>query len=454
MKIILLNPVTRNKGKVLRVERCQQKILSYIGIWPPVTLLEIATYLRYRGFNNIEIIDGEIEGYRFNELVLEIMKRKPNVVIVQATTPTIQDDIFFASLLKYKSKEVVIVFIGLHATIFPQELLKEDSIDHVILGEPEETICDLMSYYLEEKPNIKTIEGLGYKHNGKIIINKKRLPRENYDYPMMPDRGLLKNEKYILPLTKEIFTVIKTSRGCNFRCLFCTSASYYGKGWKARTPQNIIEEIKDVKNKHNIDTFLFLSDTFNGTKDFVKRLSSEIIEENLNIKWVSNSRVDLVDEEAVSLMKKSGCMLVSLGIESYDEDILERNKKDISIEDIDNGIRLFNKYGIKTYGYFIFGLEGENKKTLLKTTIKAMKSKLDFANFYSLTPYPGTYYFDKYKARDYKEYFHGISNIVSYDNLNRFTIRLCRYFAFAIFYLNPIRFMQLLKYFLHRRALC
>jgi len=454
MKIILLNPITRNKGKVLRVERCQQKILSYIGIWPPITLLEIATYLKCREFNNVEIIDGEVEKFSFNELVSEVIEKKPNVVVMQATTPTIQDDIFFASFLKQKSKEVTIVFIGLHATIFPQELLKEDSIDHVILGEPEETICDLMSYYLKEKPNIETIKGLGYKHNGKIIINKKRLPRENYNYPMIPDRRLLKNEKYILPLTKEIFTVIKTSRGCNFGCLFCTSASYYGKGWKARTPENIIEEIKDVKNKHNINTFLFLSDTFNGTKDFVKRLSSKIIEENLNIKWVSNSRVDLVDEEIVRLMKRSGCILVSLGIESYDEGILERNRKDVSIEDINNGIRLFNKYGIKTYGYFIFGLEGENKKTLLKTIIKALRSKLDFANFYSLTPYPGTSYFDKYKTRDYKEYFHGISNIVSYDNLHRFTIRFCRYFAFAIFYLKPIRFLQLLEYFLRKRILC
>lgn len=454
MKIILLNPVTRNGDKVLRVERCQQKMLSYVGAWPPITLLEIAAYLKYREFNNIEIIDGEIEGYCFNELVLEIMKRKPNVVIIQATTPTIQDDIFFASLLKQKSKEVIIVFIGLHATIFPQELLKEDSIDHVILGEPEDTVCDLMSYYSEKRPDIETIKGLGYKHNGKIIINEKRLPRDNHDYPIMPDRSLIKSERYILPLAKEVFTVIKTSRGCNFGCLFCTSASYYGKGWKARTPENIVEEIKDVKNRHSISTFLFLSDTFNGTKDFVKGLASKIIEENLNIKWVSNSRVDLVDEEIVSLMKKSGCMLVSLGIESYDEGILRRNRKDITIEDINNGIRLFNKYGIKTYGYFIFGLEGENKKTLLKTIMKALKSKLDFANFYSLTPYPGTSYFDKYKALDYEEYFHGISNIVSYDNLNRFTIRLCRYFAFAIFYLKPIRFIQLLKYFLRRRVLC
>lgn len=454
MKIILLNPVTRNGDRVLRVERCQQKILSYIGAWPPITLLEIAAYLRYQGFNNIEIIDGEVEKFNFNELVLEITKRRPDVVVIQATTPTIQDDILFASFLKQKSNEIIVIFIGLHATILPQELLKQDSIDHVILGEPENTISELMSFYLEKVPDMKDIRGLGYKHNGKIIINEKRLPKDNYDYPIMPDRSLVKNEKYILPLTKEIFTVIKTSRGCNFECLFCTSASYYGRGWRARTPENIIEEIKEVRNKHGISMFLFLSDTFNGSRDFVRKLCSKIIEEELNIKWASNSRVDLVDDKDADLMKRAGCVLVSIGIESYDEGILKKNRKNINVKDIDNGINFFSKYGIKTYGYFIFGLEGEDKKSILRTIIKALNSKLDFANFYSLTPYPGTWYFDKYKTRDYKEYFHGVSNIVGYNNLSRFAIRLYRYIAFILFYLRPRRFKAVLKYFLHRKVLC
>ena len=145
-KILLVNPVTRNNQKVLRTERCQQKLLLSVGIWPPVTLLEAAIYLKRRGFQNIEIIDGEIEGLVFNELVCEVVKKRPDMVVIQATTPTIEDDILFSSMIKRQSANTLTVFTGLHATVFPAELLKKSPVDYVVLGEPEETVAELADY--------------------------------------------------------------------------------------------------------------------------------------------------------------------------------------------------------------------------------------------------------------------------------------------------------------------
>lgn len=453
-KIVLVNPITRNGRKVLRVERCQQKVSTAVGIWPPVNLLEIATYLKHRGFSEVEIVDGEVEGLSQQGLSRKIAKDNPGLIVLQATTPTLEDDLFFALLLKKYIPHTRIIFTGIHATLFAEEILKEKAIDYIALGEPEEIIPDLADYLTRGKGALREIKGLGYKDKGRIIINDRRPVRDNYDYPIIPDRSLLKNERYIMPLTGRVFTVIKVSRGCNFNCSFCTSAAYYGRGWRSRTPTNIVAEIKDVKSKFGIDTFLFLADTFNGNNGFVQSLTSLIISEHLNINWVANSRLDLVDEENAKLMKRSGCMLVSLGIESYNEKVLERNRKVIKIEAIKQGIAIFRKYRIKTYGYFIFGLEGDNKRGALHTAFKAACSGLDFAHFYSLTPYPGTAYFSKYGTVKNNEYYHGISNIATYPGMNKFAVKTLRYLASLLFYARPDRLWTLTRYLVGRRLAC
>jgi len=448
MKITLVNPVTSNRIKVLRVERCQQKLISALGNWPPITLLEIAATLKQNGFFNIAIIDAQAGNLTFSELIRQVTKGIPDLVVIQATIPTIADDILFSSLLKENQPDITTVFIGMPATTLPDELLNEHSVDYVALGEPQDTISELAGYYLNKNTSLSRILGLGYKEGKKAIINKRRPVSKVYDYTAFPDRSLIDSKKYRLSLTGKPFTVIKTSRGCDFSCSFCTSQVYYGLGWKPRSPENIVKEIKNVKREQGIDNFLFLADTFNGTSEFVKELTTSIISSGLDIQWISNSRLDLVSEENVSLMKKSGCILVSLGIETYDEEILKRNKKFLKVEQIDKGIGIFKKYKILTYGYFIFGLEGETRKTISKTIKRAIFSKLDFAIFYSLTPYPGTEYFNVYKNKNWKNYYHGISDIVTYKHLGRLELKIYRYVALSLFYLHPRRLFKLLRYVL------
>jgi radical SAM superfamily enzyme YgiQ (UPF0313 family) len=451
-KIVLLNPVTRNKARVLRVERCQQKVLPGVGVWPPVTLLEIAAYLNYKGFLNLEILDAEAERVPFEALSDTVAEKVPALVVMQATTPTIEDDIECAARIKKALPETVVVFIGLHATVFPAELLRHEPIDYVIIGEPEVVVTALADYCLNRKGDRKEIKGLAYKDNSRICVNKAAEKRETYDYPLMPDRSLLKNDLYVLALTGSPFTVIKVSRGCDFQCPFCTSGAYYGRGWRARSPENIVAEIIDAKERFGLDTFMFLSDTFNNKSEFVDGLSSLIIEKKLNIRWVSNSRVDLVNESSARLMKKAGCMLVSLGIESFDEGVLRKNKKYMDRAAIKRAIEIFKNNGILTYGYFILGLEGETRASMVKTIFLARGSKLDYAIFYSLTPYPGTEYFNRHKISRWSDYFHGISDIVEYKGLSKKTIKLYKKLALFLFYGSPLRMFSLIRFLLRGKV--
>lgn len=453
-KIALVNPVTRKRNKVLRTERCQQKAITAVGIFPPIGLLEIAVYLKHRSFSEIELIDGEIEGLSQEGLSCKIALGNPGLIVLQSTTPTIEDDFCFAALLKERLKESRIIITGIHATVLPEEVLRQETIDYAAIGEPEETVSDLAVYLLRNKGSLKEIQGLAYKDSGRIVINGRRQPKDNYDYPLLPDRTLLENNRYIMPLTGKPFALIKVSRGCDFSCAFCTSKAYYGPGWRARSPENIVAEIKDIKEKTGIDTFLFLADTFNGKKEFVRGLTSLIIAEDLNIKWVSNSRLDLIDEEMASLMQRSGCILVSLGIESYSQRLLKRSGKALQEDAIKRGIDILRKHGIKTYGYFIFGLEGESKAGILRTALRAAFSGLNFAQFYSLTPYPGTPYFQKYGNTKWDGYYHGISDIVSYPGLNKFALKASRYIAGVIFYARPDRLWQLIQYLTQGRLTC
>jgi len=453
MNLVLLNPVTKNRVRVLRVERCQQKILSVVGIWPPITFLEIVAKLKIKDLGHIAVIDGETEGLSFDALIERVVMKSPDLVVIQSTTPTIEDDILFSSLLKARKPLLKTIFIGLPATTMTDWLLNYAAVDYAILGEPADTVCDLIEYLSGGKINLSEILGLGYKCNEQVFINQRRPAMDNYDYTVFPDRSILDNGKYRLSLISKQFTVIRTSRGCDSACSFCTSRAYYGPGWRPRSVENIIQEIRQVKGKQGIDSFLFLSDTFNGKKEFVKELTAAIISQGLDIQWVSNSRLDLLDEESVSLMKKSGCLLISLGIETFQEDILEKNKKFLKLEDIYRGINLLKRYGILTYGYFIFGLEGETRLSIWKTILRAVCSKLDFAIFYSLTPYPGTDYFQKYKNKNWKDYFHGTSNIVSYKHLSSLEIKIYKYAGLFLFYIRPRRLLLLAKYLLKRKLI-
>lgn len=422
-----------------------------VGIWPPITLLEIEAKLRENGFFDVDIIDAEAQDYSFTELTRQITIKSPRLAVLQATVPTLKDDLLLAALLKTSLPNLEIVFVGLASTTMPEDLLGNQQLDYVVIGQPEEVVCELARQRLNRSLKLSEIAGLGYKENGKICINKRRSSSGLPDYSVFPDYSKIDKQRYRLALTGKPFAVVKTSVGCDYGCSFCTSEAYYGKGWRGRSSENIVKTIEDIKLKQKIDSFLFLSDTFNGRKKFVMDLTSLILARGLKIKWVSNSRVDLVSQEQAALMKKSGCLLVSLGLESFDENILKNNNKFITGEQIKRGIEILHQQGILTYGYFILGLVGETRTSVFKTIFKAWQSKLDFANFYTLTPYPGTEYFNRFQNRDWKRYFHGISDIVTYPYLSSREINLYRYLALFLFYLRPRRLFLLIKYFLLRR---
>ncbi len=421
--------------------RCQIKVNPGIGVWPPIDLAQIASIIK-KYADNIFILDFMILHHSEREIFKKLSDFNPTVIIMQSSTPTLKNDILFFRKLKATLPNSIIIFFGLHATARPQDILCED-IRFAVRAEPEITLTELIRTFRDNRLDFGNIKGLSYWLDGKIFHNPDREYVEDLDSFPFPARDLLHNEEYVLPYNKEPFTIITVSRGCPYQCSFCTSRLYYGGSCRYRSPESIISEIEEVTGKYRIKNFIFLSDTFNFDKEFVFKLCSLIVSKKLNIRWVCNSRVDRLDEKMAQEMKKAGCWLISLGVESGSNTVLKNINKDVTIAQSQKTIKIAREAGIKTLCYFVFGLPGEDADTIRQTIDFIKKGQFNYAHFYTATPFPGTDFYEQARknrwliSEDWDRYFHGSSDVISYPFLSNRDIQMAVTRAYRAFYLRP-----------------
>jgi len=445
-KVIIINPPS--KTKVIREGRCEQRADSYQYLMVPISLPSIAAVLRREGFN-VEIIDCIADNISLDQLENLLEEKKPLFVIINVATMSFNTDKKVAEVCK--KLNIFCAAMGMHVTTIPEEALKESEFDAVIRGEPELISLNLAKA-VKSKKDLRKVKGISYKKNNKIIHNPNEKLIEDLDSLPFPARDLLNNEKYIAPLTQRPYTLVIAGRGCPFGCVFCTADKYYGKKPRLRSPSNIADEIEEIVKDFNITDIGMWSDTFTFNKEQVIGISKEIIKRNLKIDWFCNSRVDTIDEEMVKYMAKSGCKAITFGVESLDETILKRAKKNITISQVKNAVELCRKYKIKSQLHLIFGLPGETKKTMYETIKKTIKLDPDYAQFYCAVPFPGTE-FREYLIKkgilpkaEWSKY--EINNaLVSYPGLSNKEIQRARRKAYQKFYFRPSYALKKLKEF-------
>ena len=314
-----------------------------------------------------------------------------DLVIASVSTETIEDDLRTVAGLREKGRARTAVF-GIHATVFGEEIVRAGAgIDFVIQGEPEETARELAAAVRVGTP-VEQVRGIVFfdPASAAPVRTPRRPYIQNLDSLPFPAWGLVDLSRYKLPVIGRNFIIINTVRGCPFQCSFCNAQAYYGAAARARGVPSLIAEIKLHVDSLGIKDIFFWGDTFTLLKDQVRDLCRAIIEEKLRIRWVANSRVDTVDPETLALMKQAGCWMLSFGIESGDEEILRSCGKNVSIERIAQAVRDTRAAGILSAGHFIFGLPGETAATARRTARLSRRLGLDFANFYTAVPYPGS----------------------------------------------------------------
>ncbi|UCD07647.1 MAG: radical SAM protein [Candidatus Aenigmatarchaeota archaeon] len=439
MKILLAN--LPHKDKFVIEGRCQRKrSVRTKNLLPPITLAYISSLLE--GKAKIMVIDSDAQSLGLDDFLKRVSEYKPDYIMASVSTPTIDNDMHVLKEVKIISPKTLNVIFGIHASYFAKDLIENDSVDFVIKGEPELTAAEIPF------KNPKQISGLVFKRNEKMFETKNRelLDMDNLPYPDWDKIGL---EPYKVLFTNRKYLTIVFSRGCPHGCSFCTAPFYYGSKSRVRKIDSVIKEIEFMKRNYGVNEFLIYSDNFIFNKDSVKKLCRRIIEEDLEIRWMCATRVDGVDDETLEIMKKSGCWLISFGIESGSQTILNKNMKNITIEKSREAVGKAKKMGIITYGHFIFGLPGETEETIKETLDFSTSIGLDFADFYIATPFPGSKLFEDckhLKSIDWSKFEYNTSVLDNNLKLEDFQRR-----AYLRFYFRPSTLFRLLRVMLKKR---
>ncbi|MFH0961755.1 MAG: radical SAM protein [archaeon] len=392
-RVLLVNPPAI-QGNFVREGRCMNRQSAWGSIWPPLTLMYISAVLRKAGYRTM-IADSNVGSPE--SFWRRIGEFRPELSIISTSTPTIDSDVGFAGTLKRKFSSKT-ALVGTHPTATWRELLCRPSVDFVVRGEPEQTCLELASFLGKRgKGSPGKIRGLAWKagRHGRPVSNLARKFLSNLDRLPFPDRDSIDNTAYRMPLSGRSFSLLSTSRGCPYCCTFCVASIFYGKSFRKRSAGSIADEIEICKRKYGIENFLFWADEFTFDRRQVREICREIKSRKLKISWFANSRVDSGDYALFREMRESGCFLVSFGIESASQKILDNARKGATVERALSAVRDAKRAGLEVIGHFIFGLPGETKETLRATTDLAKRSGVDYAQFYAATPYPGTVFYER-----------------------------------------------------------
>ncbi len=390
MKTMIVNPPTSNGMGYIREGRCEQRLNSFQYVMVPISLPMIAAALESKN-HEVFLADCIANCIDINGLEKLVRELEPSFILFNMSTVTSTSDIEVINRI-HKISNAHFTVIGNHATSLPEEILKVSALESIIRREPELTAQDLVDA-LEKGKDLQTVLGISYKKDdGSIVHNADRPFNENLDDLPFAARHLLDNARYTLPVINEPYTLIITSRGCPYSCIYCTAHQYYGKKLRLRSAKNIVDEMQECLEKYKIRNFTMWSDTFNQSKKFVMDICAEIKNRCLEkrIRWMANSRVDHVDQEVLSEMKVSGCIGISYGVESGVDEILHKMKKGATAEQARVAVKLTKDAGIEVLTHIIFGLPGDTMDTIKQTIKYVIELDPDYAQFYCAIPFPKT----------------------------------------------------------------
>lgn len=393
MKIILVNPVS------MLIEKSNE-IKSFLKPIPPLGIAYIAAVLEDNGINAV-IIDQYAERMSNHTFIDTVIKNEPDIVAFSCLTPTIKNVSVLVKQIKALNPGIKIILGNIHPTIFASELLREGFADIVVRGEGEYAMPEVV-LALEKKISLKGIKGISFIENNTICHNPDRQPIDDLDQIPYPAWHLLDLEKYdcypMLGLKKKKFLPILASRGCPYRCIFCAQEKIHTK-IRYRKVSGIIDEIEFMHKKYNIDCFVFNDPFFPFSIQQGLEFCDELINRGLHKKiiWIAESRVDKVNLELLKAMKNSGAYLIMYGFEVGTQKTLDALKKESSLGQSLEAMRLTKKAGLHTLGLFMLGTPGETRRDCEETIRFSKKLDCTIAKFNIVVPYPGTYLFEKYR---------------------------------------------------------
>jgi len=297
-------------------------------------------------------------------------------------------------IIKSINPDTFIVLVGPHVSALPEDTLNcSQDVDAVAIHEYEYTLLDL-AHALKNGTDWRGIPGLCYQVNGKIIRNPKREFIKDLDsIPFVSSvyKRHLNYKNYFYAHSRYPIITTITGRGCPHQCIYCVyPQTFSGRKVRYRSIKNVVEEIEFILNEFpDVMEVMFEDDTLTLNKKRCFEFAEEILRRNIRFNWSANSRAD-VDLETLKILKRAGARLLCVGIESGDQLLLDRMKKNLQLEQVRQFFQDAKKAGILIHGCFLVGVPGETKESLQKTLSLAKELNPDTAQFFPIMVYPGT----------------------------------------------------------------
>lgn len=383
MKIALIYPPYSHKKFAENVREVDDRF----GLLPPINLAYAAAIMENVG-HKVILIDANASKLSKEKVFDMVKKFNPDVMGYNLNTYMFYHTLDWIHYFKERNNLPVIVG-GVNLLYYPEETMTHREIDYAIIGEAIHSLPELLGS-MEKGKGISSIDGIAFRKNGQAIIAPP-VSRNGEDLDSLPHpaRHLLPNEKYYSYVSqRKNFTVMLSSFGCPYSCLYC--AIFKLKPFRMRPPEAVVNEIEECYRKYGVREIDFFDGVMLINKERAMEISKEIKKRNIDLYWSCRSRVDLVDEELLKEIASSGCKRVFYGIESSDPKVLKAMNKYIPAEKIKENIRLTKKYGIRPLGFFMTGCPEETEESLKKTVRFAKELGLDYAQFSRTIPKPKT----------------------------------------------------------------
>jgi radical SAM superfamily enzyme YgiQ (UPF0313 family) len=387
MKILLINPPRWNE----LVGKNPSIIEKHRGFNPPLGLLYLASSLKRDTRFEVDVLDAQPLELTYPQLEDVLAQKSFDIVGISAMSFTLLDAFKTAKAIKKVRPNARTVLGGTHVHLFPEETVALEGVDFALMGEAEHSLAGFLNELALDSKDLGKVPGLIFKDEaGKAIKNEIR-PIPNLDDIPFPQRSLLNVRHYSSLLSRgSLCTTIISSRGCPFKCAFCDRPlSPVTSHFRARSAKNVVDEIHECVEL-GIKDFLFYDDTFTVNRRRVLAICEEILKRRLRVRWDIRTRVDLVDEEMLRMLKKAGCLAIHYGVEAGNDRILQVIKKGFAIAKVKEVFKLTRKLGIETLAYFMIGLPSEDTRDIQDTFDLAKELRPEYAHFTIFSPYPGT----------------------------------------------------------------